>query len=109
MSWETTKYSPQRPRVWAATAKAEEKDFTSSFSCQSHSICLASSRTKVIFTTSAGPIWKGMPGNFSQARLPVPPATPKGVRSRRMKPTLKAKIHFHFRVMDSRSSMEKKI
>ena len=32
-----------------------------------------------------------------------------GVRSRRMKPTLKAKIHFHFRVMDSRSSMEKKI
>ena len=26
-----------------------------------------------------------------------------------MKTTLKARIHFHFRVMDSRSSMEKKI
>ena len=80
-----------------------------SFSSHSHSICLARRRTKVILTTSAGPIWKGMKGNFSQARLPVLPLIPKGVRSRRMKTTLKASIHFHFRVMDSRSSMEKKI
>ena len=40
----------------AAGLAAEEKDFKSSFSSQSHSICLASSRTKEIFTTSAGPI-----------------------------------------------------
>ena len=36
MSWETRKYSPQRPKAWPATKKAEEKDFRSSFSSQSH-------------------------------------------------------------------------
>ena len=92
--------------AWAPTTKAEEKDFRSRFSSRSHSSCLASSRTNVIFTTSAGPMFTGMPGNFSQARLP-PRLMPSGVRSSRMKKILKASTHFHRFISTSRSTMEK--
>ena len=60
----------------------------------------------VSFTISAGWMLTGKPGNFSQARLPVPSETPSGVTSRRMKPKLNTVSHFHFFTTSDRSTMD---
>ena len=60
----------------------------------------------VSFTSSAGWMLTGKPGNFSHARLPVPSERPKGVSSRRMKPKLNIVSHFHFFTTSDRSTME---
>ena len=87
---------------------AEWKERRSRFSSRSQAICQANSSTKVIFTTSAGPTLTGIPGNFSQARLP-PTDVPSGVIRSKIKPTLKASTHFHFFIRISRSTMENPI
>ena len=89
-----------------ATKAAERKVLRSRFSSRSHSICLASNSTKEIFTTSAGPMLKGMPGNFSQAVLPVLSDTPKGVSSKPMNTILNSTSHFHFFIKISKSTMD---
>ncbi len=109
MSPEMMTYQPIRSRVCPATRRAERKDLRSRFSSRSHTSCLASSRVKVILTTSAGPTWKGMSGNFSQATLPVLCPTPRGVISRPMNTMLNSTSHFHFFIRFSRSSMDMKI
>ena len=109
ISPEIPTYHPIRAMVCPATIRAEGKDFRSRFTSRSHSNCLASSRVKVIFTTSAGPMLKGRKGNFSHAVLPVLSETPKGVSSRAMNTTLKATSHFHRRISRSRSNMDMKI
>ena len=74
---------------------------------------------KVIFTISAGwtvmgkffkkPMPSCAPMSFtpSQARLPLR-VRPKGVRSSRMKPKLKASSHFHFLLTSDTSMLERK-